>query len=131
MLVDPATNWRRIIRYAAAQAKAPAALASFACTILETPGLCRLTGAPTRIRFDELDWTARKRLHTPALVIHTHGDGLVPFELSPALVAAQEPDVTLSVFDDVPHCAEYNAEPDKFDHVTVKWLDDLRRGHTR
>jgi pimeloyl-ACP methyl ester carboxylesterase len=122
VLIDPATDWREIIRHAARQAHAPRILADLACGVLTAPWLHRTAGSPARIDFDELDWTTKKRLNIPTLVIHSRGDGLVPFQLSPAFVKAQEPCAELVTFDAVPHCAEYNAEPEKFDDTIAPWL---------
>ncbi|WP_169514908.1 alpha/beta hydrolase family protein [Humibacter albus] len=122
VFIDPATNWRSIVRSAARQAHAPAILAWLACAILAAPGLFRLTGSPVRLDFDELDWTRRWRVVAPSLVIHSHGDRLVPFELSTRFVSAQQPNVRLVVFDDVPHCAEYNADAARFDKTIIDWL---------
>lgn len=125
VLVDPATNWHRVIRNSVQAAHAPGALAALITAVLAVGALARLAGAPGRVKVADLDWTGARRIDTPTLVIHSRGDRVVPFELSAAFARAQAPAVTLEEFEPVPHCAEYNAAPRRFVDTIVRWLQAL------
>jgi pimeloyl-ACP methyl ester carboxylesterase len=123
VLIDPATSWAGIIRNAVSQARAPRWLSGLMIAVLSTPGLAQLAGAPGPVKFSELDWTNRSRLDVPTLVIHSKGDRTIPYDVTVEFVSAQAPLTTLESFEPVPHCAEYNAEPNRFTDCIVQWLD--------
>lgn len=122
VLVSPATNWRALIAAGVRGAGLPRWIAQLVPGVLATRIGARLAGVPIAIPFKDLDWTTPGRpIGRPTLVIHSPGDGDVPFELSQALLASNGPELTLEEFDAVPHQLEYNADPVRFRSAIVDW----------
>ena len=120
VLVDPAVEWRGLLRRGAQRAGLPALCGHLASQLLATRVGSRLLGLDRPIDFDLLDWTRTPRVERPMLVIHSSGDLDVPVELSRAFVALSSLRA-LAEFDAVPHCAEYNAFPDQFNETIERW----------
>lgn len=124
VLVSPATNWRALITAGVRGAGLPQRIAQLVPSVLSTRLGARLAGVPIAIPFKELDWTTPGRpIGLPTLVIHSAGDGDVPFELTQALRASNGPELTIEEFDAVPHQLEYNADPIRFRDAIVNWMN--------
>jgi pimeloyl-ACP methyl ester carboxylesterase len=122
VLVSPATNWRALIIAGVRGAGLPRWIAQLVPHVLATRIGARLAGVPIAIPFKDLDWTSPGRpIGRPTLVIHSPGDGDVPFELTEALRDSNGPELTLEEFDAVPHQLEYNADPVRFRNVITQW----------
>lgn len=127
VLVSPATNWRALIAGGVRGAGLPQWLAQLVPSVLASRLGAWLAGVPIAIPFKDLDWTTPGRpINVPTLVIHSPGDGDVPFELTQALRASNGPDLTLEEFDAVPHQLEYNADPIRFRDAIVDWAKSTK-----
>lgn len=127
VLVSPATNWRALITAGVRGAGLPQWIAQLVPTVLSTQLGARLAGVPIAIPFEDLDWTRPGRpIDVPTLVIHSPGDGDVPFALTQALQASNGPELTIEEFDAVPHQLEYNADPIRFRDAIVNWASQAK-----
>jgi hypothetical protein len=121
VLIGPATSWRRIIVHAARKAHLPGFAGHLACWVLGTPLVSRLAGAPSTIPIADLDWTTRRRIEQPILVIHSAGDEQIPLTFSKQFIATHARNSYLAELPSALHCSEYNVAPNEFDSTVARW----------
>ncbi|MFK3669945.1 alpha/beta hydrolase family protein [Leifsonia aquatica] len=122
VLVGPVTSWSDAIGETAAQAGLPRAVGPIVSSLLETRLGARSAGASHALPMRELDWTrTHARVSHDTLVLHSPGDRDVPISSSRSLARRNPGRVELVEFAPVPHCMEWNADPERFDDVVTTW----------
>lgn len=122
VLIAPATDWRRIIRAGAKNAKLPASVGRLAEWALQARLPSRLVGLPAPIDLDALDWGASQRVTKPCLVVHSSGDQEVPLLLTRRFEEVNRGMVEIAEFADAHHAWEYNLNANRFHSVIDDWL---------
>lgn len=120
-LIAPATNWRGIIRHGVEGAGLPAFVADVVIRALGFRGGSRLFGVSTALDFNRLDW-CQSPVSIPAIVIHSKGDGEIPFELTADFMHAH-PNIVLVETAAAPHGWEANVDPALFRSALRSWLE--------
>lgn len=121
VLIAPATNWRRIIRHGVQRAGLPAFVAGAVLWALSSAVASRFIGLPAPLDFERLDWIRSESNLVPTLVLHSEGDGEIPFTLTETFAAAH-PNVELVRTASAQHGWEANVDPGRFNHALRSWL---------
>lgn len=122
VLIGPVTGWRWAIEAGAVDAGLPALLGRGVTAFLGTHLGARCVRARRAYPFREFDWTrGSAALAHRTLVLHSTGDTDIPVAASRTLAARGDGNVTLIEFEPIPHCMEWNAEPERFDTAIATW----------
>lgn len=122
VLIGPLAGWRWAIEAGAIAARLPALLGSLVTVFLQTRFGARAVGAQQAYPLREFDWTrAGTTIGHRTLVLHSPGDTDVPLASSRALATHGAHRVQLVEFEPVPHCMEWNAEPERFEQTIAEW----------
>ncbi len=117
VLVSPAINWARTIRFGMTRQRVPQWLADATIKALSTRVVARSLGLKSALTLPESIPT----VSIPTLIIHSRGDATTPFAVSEAM-SRSSPNVTLDEFPESPHAMEWNADPQRFRRSTSSWL---------
>ncbi|TQL46879.1 hypothetical protein FB464_3873 [Subtercola boreus] len=128
VLVGPVTDWAEVITFGAKIARIPRWVSAAVISALGWRPFARSIGLPAAIDFDALNWTSRRKLSVPALIIHSSDDDEVPIELSRRMRDVNPDLVTLVEFTGALHTMEWNVDRPRFEKlVTERLLLDPRR----
>ncbi|WP_018762616.1 alpha/beta hydrolase family protein [Arthrobacter sp. 135MFCol5.1] len=123
VLVGPVTSWRKTITAGAARAGVPPVGANLVMSLLQAPLFARMLGLEETINFDDLEWVdVPHRVAVPTLVLHSHADQEVPWEISVAFQRANPGTVTLIPLPEAHHTQEWNASPSAFTNELTSWI---------
>lgn len=127
ILIAPATDWRALAQTASRRMKlpAPALAVELITKCLGSRPLCRLAGISEPIDFARLDWSGRRTVDIPTLVIHSRGDRTAPLSSSRRFADRCPSRVVLHETTPAAHTREYNVDPDGFSDAILDWLARL------
>lgn len=122
VLIGPLAGWRWAIEEGAVAARLPRFVGRLVTGFLGTTAGARLAGARAAYPLRHNDWTHDgSTVERPVLILHSPGDLDVPLASSRALAERHPRQVSLAEFDPVPHCMEWNAEPEQFERTVRDW----------
>lgn len=121
--IAPVTDWRAVIRFGAQRAGMPPFLGTITAWGLDRASIQRSLRIGSRINLMELRRGADDAAdRVPILIIHSRLDPRVPFEASRHFAHEHSSFVQLEAFDSAGHAWEYNASPERFTNVIMKWF---------
>lgn len=122
ILIAPATNWTQIICHGATRAGLPGWVGGAVTWFVGTRPGAALLGLPEPLDMTRLNWSNAGDLRVRTLVIHSRGDGEIPYSLSEDFARAHGDWVQLVEFPAVPHAWEANTDPDRFASAFSEFL---------
>uniref|UniRef100_A0A942T9B3 Alpha/beta hydrolase fold domain-containing protein n=1 Tax=Neobacillus citreus TaxID=2833578 RepID=A0A942T9B3_9BACI len=129
VLVAPALDWDDTVSSQAARAGLPQVLVRAALAAMRLPVLHRVVGLRSRVDVHALSWTrATPASLPPTLMVHSPGDGTVPFTTSAAFAAAHPDTVTFAVIEGADHAWERNVDAVWFDRQITDWAESAHLG---
>lgn len=121
VLLCPVSDWPMTIEYGARRAGLPRLAASLASLMIRNRFVAGALGLPAAIDVRSLSWTQRGSVPIPAMVVHSQGDEVVPWETTIELVR-NNPDIELVESVACPHGFELTV-PDASTRAAVRgWL---------
>lgn len=123
LLDSPALDWREVIRLLLERRRIPACLHGIFRGVLTSPRGARLIGLDEPIDLNRLDAVAAAdALRVPVLILHSHGDDVVPIGPARDLAAARPDLVELEEFATGAHVRIWNLHRERYEAVIRDWL---------